>query len=252
MSFLRLKLRDHVRQKSNTEKTNETENHPLSPKEQMKVYRKRPKESPALYKAYKENEAARGRQYRASLNDAQKADQREKPGCESSNGESNKSSKVQKKTQQEKWRLRKQQQRVNMTAQKKRRLNEKRRAKCDEKKQRTKTNKEKHSNKESSRQEIDGYKTDDEQNRPYHGNRKKLHNASPRKRKALEQEGFSTPAVKKRHIDFVKQYQKEMQDTYHLERRRHIASIAKINTHERTEFGFSWGFAYKASQLDGF
>ncbi|XP_045207653.2 uncharacterized protein LOC123559695 [Mercenaria mercenaria] len=258
----------------------------------MKQYRERLKECPALYKAYKDKEAARGRQYRASLSDAKKKDQREKTRLlvqkwrdqqklkmnfnmnQATTSKPKHSvsvkTRVQKK-QQEKWRINKQKQRANMTAQKKRRIHEKRRAKYNEKKKQiTRTKKEKPI-KESSIQE-DGYKTEDAKRKAVYrakqtlpSEQKKIaqvmskltESASPRKRKALDQEGFFTPAVKKRHIDFVKQYQKEMQETkmkrsrYHLNRRRHIASIAKITTKERTEFGFSWGFAYKASQIDG-
>ena len=78
MSRLRIRLRDHVRQKTNADKAAKKNNQPLSSKAKMKLYRERLKGNPALYKAYRESEAARSRLYRASLSDRKKADQREK------------------------------------------------------------------------------------------------------------------------------------------------------------------------------
>ena len=126
------------------------------------------------------------------------------------------------------------------------------------KKQITKTKKDTPSKTNSSLLEEDGYKIEESKRKAVYRAKQTLPkepkkiaqlilkltaSASPRKRKALEQENFYCPAVKRRHIDFVKHYQKEMQETkmkrskYHKERRR--------------QFGFSWAFTLKASQIDG-
>ena len=292
MSRLRIRLRDHVRQKTNADKAAKKNNQPLSSKAKMKLYRERLKGNPALYKAYRESEAARSRLYRASLSDRKKADQREKTRIRVQKwrekqkvklGQKNEATvskpknsvktREQKKTQQEKWRLSKQKQRANMTGQKKRRINEKRRAKYHEKKQIAITKKEMTSNTESKGLEDDGYKTTDSKRKAVYRAKQNLpkdpkkfaqlisklsETASPRKRKALEEEGVFSPTLKKRHVDILKRFQKAMQNTktkrskFHLEQRRHIASIGRIITKsERKNFGFSWGFTYKASQIEG-
>ena len=123
---------------------------------QRKKYRQKLKESPDLYQAYLEAEAARNRAYRANRSETEKDRQRditrirvqkwrEKQKVnqatnqiqpQNSEAKKNNVPKTRNKIKEmrEYWRLKKKQQRENMSAQKKRRINEGRREKYAENK----------------------------------------------------------------------------------------------------------------------